>query len=97
MPAYFVANLHVTNPEGFEAYRQQVPATVERYGGRYLVRGNPEEAIEGGPQFERLVIIEFPSVADAKRWYESEEYQALLPLRFENARTEVSLVEGLPR
>ena len=49
MPAYFVAELGVTNPAGFELYRAAVPATIAQYGGRYLTRGGAAELIEGGP------------------------------------------------
>jgi len=95
MRGYVIANLKITNPEGFEEYRRQVPATIERYGGRYLVRGGPVDVVEGPWPLERVIVLEFPSPAEARRWYESEDYTALLPLRLENAETTVAFVDGV--
>ena len=72
MPAYIVAELTITDPEGFEEYRQGVPATVERYGGRYIVRGGQLEALEGDWQPRRLTILEFPTAEQARAWWSSE-------------------------
>ena len=69
MPAYFVAELEVTNPGGYEPYRAAVPATIAQYGGRYLTRGAATELLEGGPEPKRIVILEFADTAAAKRWY----------------------------
>src|SRR5260370_41910278 len=63
MPAYFVAEVDVTNPAGYEPYRAAVPATLAQYGGRYLTRGGAAELIEGGPEPRRVVILEFADVA----------------------------------
>jgi uncharacterized protein (DUF1330 family) len=48
MPAYLVANIEITDPAGFEAYRERVPAVVAQYGGRYIIRGNPPTQMEAG-------------------------------------------------
>jgi len=95
MPAYVIANVEVTDPAGFEEYRQLVPDTVQKYGGRFLVRGGATETIEGDWQPKRLVVLEFPSLEQARRWYDSEEYRGPKALRFKTARTEVILVEGV--
>lgn len=94
MPAYFIVDLEVTDPEGFAEYRQQVPATIAQYGGRYLVRGGATETLEGTWQPKRVVILEFPTVEQAKRWYDSEEYRAPKALRFRTAKANLILVEG---
>jgi uncharacterized protein (DUF1330 family) len=47
MPAYFIVDNEVTDQAGFEEYRKQVPATVEKYGGRFLVRGGQIQTLEG--------------------------------------------------
>src|SRR5215203_5865980 len=73
MPAYVVADLTLIDPEGFEEYRQAVPATVARYGGRYLMRGGEVVALEGEWNPSRLTVIEFPSAEQAKAWWSSEE------------------------
>jgi uncharacterized protein (DUF1330 family) len=94
MPAYFVAELDVTNPVGFEPYRAAVPATIEQYGGRYRTRGGSIELIEGGPEPKRIVILEFADIAAVKRWYNSPEYQKILPIRLANSTGRAFIVEG---
>jgi uncharacterized protein (DUF1330 family) len=95
MAAYFIVEIDIQDPAGFEEYRRQVPATIERYGGRYLVRGGQHETIEGDWRPKRIVVLEFPSVEQAKRWYDSEEYRRLKPLRLRTARGHIVLVEGV--
>jgi uncharacterized protein (DUF1330 family) len=92
--AYFVADVDIRDPEKFEDYRTKVPALVERYGGRYLVRGGELHPVEGDPGVKRLVIIEFPSVEAARRFNTSAEYVPLLRLRRESAASEIVPVEG---
>lgn len=94
MPAYFIVDLDVTDPAGFDEYRKQVPATIAQYGGRYLVRGGQTETLEGNWQPKRLVVLEFPSVEQAKRWYNSEEYRDPKALRWKTSRANLLLVEG---
>ena len=95
MPAYIIADLDVTDPAGFEEYRKVVPATIEKYGGRYLVRGGAMETLEGDWPWKRVVVLEFPSLEQAKRWYNSEEYRDPKALRFKTAKTKVILVDGV--
>jgi uncharacterized protein (DUF1330 family) len=94
MPAYFIADLDVTDPAGFEEYRKLVPDTIQKYGGRYLVRGGAAEALEGDWHPKRVVVLEFPSLEQAKRWYNSEDYRDPRALRFKTATTNLILVEG---
>ena len=95
MPAYFVAELEVTNPAGFEPYRAAVPATIAQYGGHYRARGGAIELIEGGPEPKRIVILEFADAAAVKRWYDSTEYQKILPIRLANSTGRAFIVEGV--
>ena len=94
MAAYFIANLGIRAPEKFETYRQQVAPLVERYGGRYLVRGGELHPMEGDLGVKRFVILEFPSMEAARRFYGSPEYAPLLRLRRECAASDIVLVEG---
>jgi uncharacterized protein (DUF1330 family) len=96
MSAYLVAHLAVTDLDAFEKYRAAVPEVIARFGGRYLVRGGTVETLEGEWRVPRLVVIAFDSMAQAKRFYHSPEYQAILPLRLAAAEGEVVLVEGVP-
>jgi uncharacterized protein (DUF1330 family) len=95
MPAYVIADVEVTDPAGFEEYRQQVPATVAKYGGRFLVRGGALETVEGEWRPKRFVVLEFPTLEQAKRWYDSPEYKGPKALRQRTAKTKVLLVEGV--
>jgi uncharacterized protein (DUF1330 family) len=95
MPAYVIAEVTVTDPTTMEEYRKQVPATIARYGGRFLVRGGAHETIEGDWKPTRLVILEFPSMEQARRWYDSEEYREPKALRIKSGRTNLVMVEGV--
>ncbi len=96
MSAYLIAQLKVTDAASFERYRAEVPSVIERHGGRYLVRGGATEVLEGALPMPRLVVIVFPSMADAKRFYDSPDYQEIIGLRMAAAEGIVTLVEGVP-
>ena len=95
MPAYQIANVTITDAEGFAEYAAQAAETVERYGGRYLSRGGAFEVLEGNWAPNRLVLIEWDSLEQAKRWYESDEYKPLGDMRRRCAETDLVFVEGL--
>ena len=95
MNAYIVAEVEVTDPAGYEEYRKLVPGTIEQYGGRYLVRGGAIEPKEGGWSPSRFVIVEFPSLDQARRWYDSAEYAPALKIRKAASRSKLILAEGL--
>ena len=73
MPAYIIADVTVTDPATMEEYRKRVPATLAKYGGRFIVRGGAHQTLEGDWKPNRLVVLEFPSLEQARRWYDSEE------------------------
>jgi len=95
--AYLIAEIEVVNPEPYRAYVAAAGPLVEAYGGKYLVRGGPSEALEGAPPAGRLVVVEFPSMAEAKRFYDSPEYTEVRQGRIENAVSRFMLVEGAAR
>jgi uncharacterized protein (DUF1330 family) len=95
MAAYVIADLEVTDPTRFAEYRQRVPATLAAYGGRFLVRGGAHEVAEGHWQPRRLVVLEFSSLAQAKRWYDSEEYREPKAMRLAASRGNLVFVEGV--
>ena len=95
MAAYVIADVTVTDPQGFEEYRQMVPATVAKYGGKFVVRGGQWEKMEGDWEPKRLVILEFDSVERAKQWWASEEYREAKALRQRTAMTNLIIVEGV--
>ena len=96
MAGYVVVEVDVTDSAAYEEYRKVVPATIAKYGGRFLVRGGAIESKEGGWQPKRLVVLEFPSLEDARKWYASPEYAPALALRLKAARSKLLLVEGAP-
>ena len=96
MAAYFVVDLDVTNNNAeMQSYREAVPATLAQYGGRFLVRGGTAELIEGEPAPKRIVILEFADAAGFKRWYNSPEYQKILPDRRNNSTSRAFVVDGV--
>jgi uncharacterized protein (DUF1330 family) len=95
MACYVIAEVEITDPGGFEEYRQRVPATIAKHGGKYLVRGGATETAEGDWKPARLIVLEFPSLASARAWYASPDYAPLIPLRERSARTKLIFAEGI--
>jgi uncharacterized protein (DUF1330 family) len=95
MPAYLLGSVTIEDEEGFAEYSKRVPETIARHGGRFLARGGRVEVLEGDWAPNRLVVLEFDSFEQAKRWYESDEYQDLAAIRLRCASTDLVLVEGL--
>ena len=95
MSAYVIAEVNITNPELFAEYRKLVPATIEKYGGRFVVRGGTVETKEGGWSPSRIVVLEFPSMDQAREWYHSPEYAPALAMRLKCASAKLILVEGV--
>jgi len=74
MTAYVVVDIHVTDPVGYEEYKRLAPAAVELYGGKYIARGGKTEILEGDWSPNRMVILQFDSSEQAKKWLNSPEY-----------------------
>ena len=94
MSAYVIAEIEVVDPAAYEDYRKQVPAVVARFGGRFIVRGGKIDPREGGWTPKRIVVVEFPSMAQAQKWYDSPDYAPLIKLRQKASKGKVILVEG---
>ena len=95
MPAYVIVDLTVTDLPTMEEYRKRVPATLAAYGGRFLVRGGAHQTVEGDWKPNRLVILEFPTMDQAKRWYHSEEYREPLAMRLRAGHANMVMVDGV--
>ena len=95
MTAYIVLNIEITDPAGYADYKELAQVTVLQYGGKYLARGGKAENIEGAWQPKRMVILEFPSMDQAKAWINSPEYAPARSLRHQYAISEGVLIEGL--
>lgn len=78
MPAYVISDVTIRDAEAIEAYRTRAAASIAQHGGRYLVRGGQVETLEGNWNPGLLIVVEFPDMERARRWYGSAEYAAAL-------------------
>jgi uncharacterized protein (DUF1330 family) len=91
---YVIAEITVTDPGAYKQYAAAVLPIAAKFGGKYLVRGGQTLAVEGEPPRDRIVVIEFDSLAAAQSFEGSPDYQAITPLRHKAASSRVFLVEG---
>jgi uncharacterized protein (DUF1330 family) len=94
MAAYVINEIVVTEPDRFQIYADQVPAILKTYGGEYVVRGGAPEQVDGPEPPHRLVVLRFPSREAARRWRNSPEYLAILPIREATSTSRVYIVDG---
>lgn len=93
---YLIAEASVRDPAAYETYKALAQAAIAQYGGRYLVRGGDSEVLEGGwAKPPRLVIVEFESPEQARRFYASPEYQAARAARLAAADMNMLVVAGV--
>jgi uncharacterized protein (DUF1330 family) len=95
MSAYIIVEVEVKDPVKYEGYKKLTPATLEVYGGKFIVRGGKAELLEGDKRPERIVILEFESLEKAKAWWSSPEYCEVKKLRHAAANTRMIVVEGI--
>ncbi len=95
MAGYIIVDVEVHNPEAYREYTSQVPDTLVPYGGEFIVRGGMADTLEGHWNPQRVVVLKFPSTEQARAWHGSPGYQAILPIRQRNAKTNfLTVVEG---
>lgn len=95
MAAYVIANIDVKDAVGYEEYKKLTAPSIEKYGGRYVVRGGNFQVLEGRWKPARLAVLEFPSAEQARRWYDSEEYAKAKAIRMRTAEADLVIVEGV--
>jgi uncharacterized protein (DUF1330 family) len=95
MPAYVIVETDVHDPEQYERYKAASPDAVHAGGGRFVVRGGELAVLEGDWHPSRLVILEFPDLEAAKKWYSSPEYGDAKRLREGAANLRMVAVQGL--
>jgi uncharacterized protein (DUF1330 family) len=96
MPAYVIADVRdARDAEALAEYRRGNTGAVARHGGRFLIRGGEMEVLEGEWDTRRIVLVEFPDMAAARGWYESDDYAPLKALRQSASATNIILVEGV--
>lgn len=90
---YWIGHVTVEDPQAYQAYRDANARAFAKYGARFLIRGGPQEVVEGQMR-DRSVVIEFPSVEQARACYHSPEYAAARALREPCSIADVAIVEG---
>lgn len=96
MPAYVIVNIAVQDPVRYEDYKRLAQQAVAAYGGKYLARGGAVETLEGEWSPTRLVILEFPTLEQARNWWGSPEYLPARQIRQGCASTQMVITQGLP-
>lgn len=96
MQAYVISEVEILNEAAANEYRRLAADSIASHGGRYLVRGGEPDIVEGKRSGRRLVVVEFPSMERAKRWYASAEYAEALKFRDDALARRLIFVEGLP-
>jgi uncharacterized protein (DUF1330 family) len=95
VPAFVLIDIDVTDPARYEAYKRLSGPAAEKHGGRFVVRGGAVTPLEGAWSPTRLVVLEFPSVAAARTWYDSPEYAEARRARAGAADFRAVIVEGV--
>jgi uncharacterized protein (DUF1330 family) len=95
MTAYVIVDINVTDPIGYEEYKKLAPPAVALYGGKYIARGGKTETLEGDWSPSRLVILQFESSEQAKKWLHSPEYSEARKMRHQTANSNMVVIEGL--
>jgi uncharacterized protein (DUF1330 family) len=93
--AYVIVQVDVNDPVRYEDYKSMVPPSIAKFGGRFLVRGGKTLTLEGGWAPKRFVMVEFPSVEQAKAWWASPEYAEAKALRQATAESMMIVAEGI--
>lgn len=95
MAAYLIVRVNVTDMDQYREYMKLTPGIIAQYGGKFIVRGGQTITLEGPEEINRVVVIEFPSVEQARAFYESPEYQHAITVRAGAATDQIVLVEGV--
>jgi uncharacterized protein (DUF1330 family) len=93
--AYVIVQVEVNDPVRYEDYKKMVPPSIDKFGGRFLVRGGKTHTLEGNWAPTRFVMVEFPSVEQAKAWWASPEYAEAKALRQATAESMMIVAEGV--
>jgi uncharacterized protein (DUF1330 family) len=96
MAAYLVVNIEVTDPERYAEYIKAAPASIARYGGRYIARAGRTQKLEGSYEPKRFVVLQFDTFERALEWWNCDDYAGPKLLRQASSKTDMILVEGVP-
>ena len=93
---YMIGDVDIKNINEYKKYMEKVKPMIESYGGEYLIRGGEIDSLETNLwKPTRIVLVKFPSKKLAMEWYNSDEYKPYKKIRFENASSNILMVEGL--
>ena len=95
MPAYIIARVNVTDVARYSEYMKVTPGVIARFGGRFIARGGESVTLEGQPETDRVVLIEFPTLTAAKDFYHSEQYREAKILREGAATAQFFAIDGV--
>lgn len=94
MPAYLIVRVNVTDSTRFADYIKAVPQVIGRFDGKYIVRGGDVLTLEGPEEKRRIIVIEFPTLQQARNFYNSDEYTEVRKLRTGAAEGEIIAIQG---
>lgn len=94
MAAYIIVEIDTTDEALMTEYRKHTPGAVAKFGGKFIVRGGKTRTLEGGWTPPRVVVLEFPTYAQAEEFYDSDHYKPLLEMRLKAGRSKAILVDG---
>ena len=94
MSAYLLAQINVTDMDQYKEYTKLTPAIVEKFGGKFVVRGGEKVTLEGPEETRRVVLLEFPDYEAVQNFYNSEEYQAAIAVRAGAAEAQFIALDG---
>ena len=93
---FLLVDVDIHNIEEYKKYLEKVKPMVEKFGGKYLIKGGKIDAKETDLwKPKRIVLVKFPNKSSALKWYNSEEYRALKHLRLNNASSNILFIEGV--
>ncbi|UCE19120.1 MAG: DUF1330 domain-containing protein [Gemmatimonadota bacterium] len=95
MAAYVIARITVTNWDQYQKYIAATPAVIEQFAGKFIARGGETVTLEGPEETRRLVLLEFPSMEQAKAFYNSQDYQDVIKLREGAATASLVAIDGV--
>ena len=94
MPAYIIVDVEITNPTAYEEYKKHTPGSLKPFNGKFIVRGGAVETLEGDWTPGRIVVLEFPTLEQAKAWWDSPGYAPAKLIRQQASKTRMIVVEG---
>jgi uncharacterized protein (DUF1330 family) len=92
--AYMIVEVETTDEALMAEYRKHTPGLVAKFGGKFIVRGGKTRTLEGGWTPSRVVVLEFPDMATAERFYDSPDYKPVLDMRLKAGKSKAIIVDG---